>query len=446
MKGAEGVGPDSLTRGTDGTLAVGGVPVPVLADRFGTPLYVVDIATLEARQAAWRAAVGAHGDLYYAAKAFWCRAMAEWVAAHNLGADVVSGGELYTALVAGMDPGRIIVHGNVKTAEEMSFALRSGVGHLVIDSLFEVPELAAHAKSLGQRPSVWIRVTPDVAAPTHAFIQTGHHASKFGLAIEDGSARAAVDAVLAEPGLRLTGYHMHIGSQITLVAPYEEALVRLMRWAREVYQGTGFWPPQVDAGGGLGVAYRPGDAEPTPTALVNRLVAVLAAETPAGLPVPRLALEPGRSLVAPAGITVYRVAGIKDTPGGHVFVMVDGGMGDNIRPALYQAEYTVWSVAAATGPMRRVTIAGRYCETGDLIAADVPLPPLNPGDLVVVLTTGAYNYSMSSNYNRVPRPAVVAVENGAATVWVERESWADLVRHDRPLSARDARRLGEAGE
>jgi diaminopimelate decarboxylase len=438
------VGPETVRRNADGVLEVGGVALTVLAARYGTPLYVLDTDTLSRRLAEWRAALGEHGDIFYAGKAFLCRAMAEWARDQGVGVDVVSGGELYTALAAGLDAGRVIMHGNAKTAEEIAFAIRSGVGRLVVDSRFEIPLLADAAAALGKRQAVWLRVTPDVAVDTHAFIQTGHHLSKFGLGLADGAAGEAVRDVLARPSLNLTGYHMHIGSQITEVAPYEEAAARLMDWARTILRETGYWPESVDCGGGLGVAYRPGDPEPDPRELVERVRSVVEAGTPSDQTVPRLAFEPGRSVVAPAGLTLYRVEGIKRIGGGPTFVMIDGGMGDNIRPALYQAEYTALVVERPRAERERVSLAGRYCETGDIVIQDADLPRLERGDLVAVLTTGAYNYAMASNYNRVPRPAVVAVGGGEHAVWVERETWADVMRYDRPL-APGPLRVSQAG-
>jgi diaminopimelate decarboxylase len=422
-----------LTWTDRGEMAIGGVAVEELAERYGTPLYVVDVATLTARLRAWPRVMPPGGRLYYAGKAFLCGAMAQLVHAYGWGLDVVSGGELYTALKAGMDPDRIALHGNVKTPAEIRLAVESGVGRIVIDGLDEIPRLAAQAERAGRRQAVLVRLTPDVDADTHAYINTGHHDTKFGLALADGTAEEGLRRVLATPWLELKGYHAHIGSQIASVEPYRVAARRIMHWARAMAGAYDYWPEELDLGGGMAVPYMPGDPALELETVVAALTEEMAAGTPDGLPRPKLLLEPGRALVAPAGVTVYRVTGKKRVPSGRTFVMVDGGMGDNIRPQLYQARYSVWPARKPVRPPERVTVAGRYCETGDVLANDVDLA-VEPGDLVVLLTTGAYHYAMASNYNRVPRPPVVAVEQGTALEWVQGETWDDLVRLDRPLA------------
>jgi diaminopimelate decarboxylase len=425
--------PDTLIRTPSGVLSAGGVDLPSLADRFGTPLYVMDVATLRARMRRWRRAVGEEGLPFYAGKAFLCRAMAELVAEEGLGLDVVSGGELYTALLAGFPPERIAFHGNLKTDAELRLAVDSGVGQIVVDSLFELDALGELCRPRPVRQSVWLRLTPGVDTDTHAYIQTGHASSKFGFAIDDGSALRAVRAVLGEIGLQLTGYHAHIGSQLLRPEPYLESARRLLTWAEAVWQDTGFWPETLDLGGGMGVSYTDDQTALDPMTVAPKLVDLIRSETPSGLPVPRLIMEPGRSVVADAGLTLYRVGGVKHVAGPVTYVVVDGGMGDNIRPALYAARYTAAVASPPRGATEMVTVAGRYCETGDLLIEGIELPSVQSGDLLAIFTTGAYAYSMASAYNRVPRPPVVAVEDSQAQVWVERESWADLVRLDRPL-------------
>jgi diaminopimelate decarboxylase len=429
--------PDTFHRDQDGRLWVGGLPIGELAERFGTPLYVMDVASIRSRWARYQQALeasGAEGRVFYAAKAFWCTAMAQLLEPWGAGLDVVSEGELYTALKAGFPPERIIVHGNAKTPAELRLAVEARVGAVVVDSQDEIAALASLADSRRPVP-VWLRLTPGIEAHTHEFIRTGQFDSKFGLAMADGIAEAARDQVLAAPGLALTGVHAHIGSQVLEVEPFLENARRLMQFCRDSYRDAGFWPRWVNIGGGIGVRYVDGDEPPPVSAVVAGTADILRAMTPSGLAVPQLALEPGRSVVAEAGLTVYRVQATKTVPGGRRYVMVDGGMGDNIRPALYQARYLAAVDAPRPGPALPVTVAGRYCESGDVLIRDAWLPPVERGDLLVVFATGAYTYAMASVYNRVPRPPVVAVEDGRAAVWVDRESLDDVIRLDRPLGS-----------
>lgn len=407
-----------------------------LADRFGTPLYVMDIATIRHKLSEWSSALGEAGRVFYAGKAFLCRAMVELVHQCGMGLDVVSGGELYTALLAGMPAANIIFHGNVKTESELRLALDNGVGQIVVDSLDELSRLQRLAMQLAKPARVFLRLTPGIEAHTHEFIRTGHFDTKFGFPWLDGVAHAAVDRALTLSGLHLVGFHAHIGSQILDSAPFLANAEALMKFSREQYARHGFWPEELDLGGGLGVTYEPEEEALRPADVVRAVKMAVATLTPNGLPIPRLSWEPGRSIVADAGVTLYRVSAKKKIPGGRTYVAVDGGMGDNIRPALYQARYRAAVVGSPRATREVVTLAGRYCESGDILVHDAEMPVLETGDLVTVLTTGAYNFSMASTYNRVPRPAVVAVENGAATVWVEAETWADLSARDRPLADR----------
>ena len=433
IKGGERrVGPDGLVRAPDGHLMLEGLRLGDLAAQFGTPLYVMHAGTVRSRLERWRRAMPESGVVYYAAKAFLCRAMVSVVAEAGASLDVVSGGELLTARLAGLSPDRIAWHGNVKTDDEMDFAMDDGVGVAVVDSLDEIARLDAAAGRHSRRQTVWIRLNLDVAVDTHAFIRTGHAGSKFGLAVQNGSAMKAVRAIRASSNLDLTGYHAHIGSQLTGPEVYRQAGDRLMAWAGEVDRETGFWPDWVDLGGGMAVSYADGEPELRPDDVVPMMLRLLGEGTPPGRPVPRLAVEPGRSVAAPAGLTLYRTEAVKRLESGRRFLMLDGGMGDNIRPALYQAKYTALAVQETGREREAVTLAGRYCESGDVVAHDVELPRLGVGDLVAVLTTGAYNYSMAMTYNRVPRPAVVAVDDGRPSIWVRRETWADVARLDEP--------------
>ncbi|MBX5466573.1 MAG: diaminopimelate decarboxylase [Firmicutes bacterium] len=414
---------------------IGGVSVAELVETFGTPLYVMDYATVVDRLGRYQAALAAcdpPGLPYYAGKAFLCRALAGLLEERGVGLDVVSGGELATALAGGFDPRRILFHGNVKTRDEIAYGLAQGVGLWAVDSLDELALLDQMAGAAGVKAAIVLRLTPGIEAHTHAFIRTGQFDTKFGLAMAAGIAEGAVDAALAAPHLDLVGYHAHIGSQILEVEPFLANLERLLGFARDQYQRLGFWPEVLDVGGGLGVRYTPEDDPPPLEVVVEGMRELLRQWTPPDRSPPRLYMEPGRSVVAEAGVTLYRVGAIKTVPSGRRYLAVDGGMGDNIRPALYQAPYRA-EVDGKVGEAVAATLAGRYCESGDILIAEQQWPAdVAVGDVVAVLGTGAYNYTMASNYNRVPRPPVVAVREGQARVWVEGERWEDLYRLDRP--------------
>lgn len=411
-------------------LAVAGVPLTEVADRFGTPAYVLDEAEVRHRCRAYlRAFPGA--DVCYAAKAFLCRALVHWVREEGLGLDVCSAGELELAVKAGFPPERIVLHGNAKSPADLRAALRLGVGRIVIDSTSEIARLAA-AVPPDTRQKVLIRVVPGIAAGGHAKIRTGTDDQKFGLSLTDGSAQHALARVLGQPRLELVGLHCHLGSQITTVKPYLSAVRRLTGLLARIHEQHGVTLPELDLGGGHGIAYRPGEPTLDLASLGSRLRAELARGcAAAGLPVPRLAVEPGRAIVGPAGVVLYRVLSVKRT-GAHTFVAVDGGMSDNPRPALYGVRYAPRLIgrrpSAAPEP---VTVVGRHCEAGDVLAADVPLPgDLRPGDLLAVPVAGAYHLSMASAYNLVGRPPVVAVTEGQARLLVRRESLADIQERD----------------
>ncbi|CAB1128695.1 meso-2,6-diaminopimelate decarboxylase [Candidatus Hydrogenisulfobacillus filiaventi] len=425
--------PDTLAMDAAGYLSIAGIRVADLARRYGTPLYVFDLETLDRRLAAYRVpGLPVPVDVYYAGKAFLCTAMAGFLADRGVGLDAVSGGELFTALAGGLDAARIVFHGNVKTPLEITQAVEAGVGAVVVDSLDELGPLAQEARRQGRTVPVLVRVTPGIEAHTHAFIRTGQYDSKFGFALTGGLAEAAVQAVLAEPALRLIGLHSHIGSQILDLEPFVANVEVLMGFSRHLARRYGWWPQVLDVGGGLGVRYQPEDDPPPTAAVLEAMARAAVTGTPAGREPPRLAVEPGRSIVAEAGVTIYRIGAMKTVPGGRRYWAVDGGMGDNIRPALYQARYQALVDGRRGPPEETVTLAGRYCESGDILIQEARLPAAAVGDLVVVLGTGAYNYAMASNYNRVPRPAVVTVRNGTSRVWVEREGYSDLLRLDRP--------------
>ncbi|MFJ8675865.1 diaminopimelate decarboxylase [Streptomyces sp. NPDC093589] len=429
-EGHSGVWPRSAGPLARGDLAVGGVPLTGLADRFGTPAYVLDEDEIRTRCRSYLQAFP-DADVYYAAKAFLCRAMAHWVQEEGLGLDVCSAGELELAVTTGFPPDRIVLHGNAKSPDDLRTALRLGVGRIVIDSTSEIARLAA-ALPAGARQKVLVRVVPGIAAGGHAKIRTGTDDQKFGLSLADGSAQHAIARSLGQPRLQLVGLHCHLGSQITTVKPYLSAVRRMVGLLARVHEQHGITLPELDLGGGHGVAYRPGEPALDIAVLGARIRAELARGcAAAGLPVPRLAVEPGRAIAGPAGVALYRVLAVKQTAG-HRFVAVDGGMSDNPRPALYGVRYAPRLVgrspSATPEPM---TVVGRHCEAGDVLATDVLLPgDIRPGDLLAVPVAGAYHLSMASGYNLVGRPPVIAVADGRARLLVRRESLADIQERD----------------
>ncbi|MFD3926028.1 diaminopimelate decarboxylase [Streptomyces sp. NPDC058614] len=413
-----------------GDVTVGGVSLTEAADRFGTPVYVLDEQEVRERCRAYRTAFP-DADIVYAAKAFLCRAMAHWVQEEGLGLDVCSAGELALAVTTGFPPERIVMHGNAKSPEDLRTALRLGVGRIVVDSTSEIARLAAITPA-GTRQKVMVRVVPGIAAGGHTKIRTGTEDQKFGLSITDGSAQHAVTRILDQPHLELVGLHCHIGSQVTTVKPYVAAVRRMVGLLARIRDQHGVTLPQLNIGGGHAIAYRPGEDSLDMGVLADRVRAELADGCArAQLPVPRLTLEPGRAVVGPAGVAVYRVLSVKRT-GEHTFVAVDGGMSDNPRPALYGVRYAPRLIGrASTAPPRLVTVVGRHCEAGDILADEVALPgDVHPGDLLAVPAAGAYHLSMASGYNLVGRPPVVAVADGIARILVRRESLDDMSRRD----------------
>ncbi|CAL2071944.1 Diaminopimelate decarboxylase [Streptomyces murinus] len=424
------VWPASTTEPRAGDLAVGGVPLAEVADRFGTPVYILDEAEVRDRCRTYRHAFP-DTEVLYAAKAFLCRAMARWMEEEGLGLDVCSAGELELAVTTGFPPERIVLHGNAKTPRDLEAALRLGVGRVVIDSPSEIARLAAAVGPDGKQ-KVMVRVVPGISAGGHDKIRTGTEDQKFGLSIRDGYALHALTRILDQPNLELTGLHCHLGSQITGVKPYLTAVRRMVGLMARLYGQYGVVLPELDLGGGHGIAYRPGEEALDLTSLARKVRAELAdACASAGLPVPRLIIEPGRAISGPAGIALYRVLSVKHT-GEHVFVAVDGGMSDNPRPALYGVRYAPRLIGrhSAADPVR-TSVVGRHCEAGDVLAADAELPSdLRPGDLLAVPVAGAYHLSMASGYNLVGRPPVVAVRDGRARLLVRRESLEDIRRRD----------------
>ncbi|MFJ9041958.1 diaminopimelate decarboxylase [Streptomyces sp. NPDC102406] len=424
------VWPASAARRPHGDLAVGGVSLAGVAERFGTPAYVLDEGEVRERCRTYRAAFpDAH--VLYAAKAFLSRAMVRWVREEGLGLDVCSAGELELAVGAGFPAKKIVLHGNAKSPHDIGAALRLGVGRIVIDSPAEIARLAA-AVGTGGRQDVMVRIVPGITAGGHEKIRTGTEDQKFGLSLSDGYAHHAIARVLDQPQLRLVGLHCHLGSQITAVKPYVTAVRRMVGLMARIRDGHGVVLPELDLGGGHGIAYRPGEESLDITALARRVRAELTESCAgAGLPVPRLLIEPGRAVAGPAGVALYRVLAVKRT-GVKVFVAVDGGMSDNPRPALYGVRYAPRLIGrASTAAATTATVVGRHCEAGDVLAADVELPgDIRPGDLLAVPVAGAYHLSMASGYNLVGRPPVIAVAGGHARLLVRRESLDDYRNRD----------------
>jgi diaminopimelate decarboxylase len=416
----------------DGVLTVGGVDVRDLATEQGTPAFVLDEADFRSRAREFRTAF-AGADVYYAGKAFLCTAFARWVAEEGLNLDVCTGGELAVALRANFPTERLALHGNNKSTVELRRAVEVGVGRIVLDSFAEIVRLADVAAEAGVRQKVQIRTTVGVEAHTHEFIATAHEDQKFGFSLGSGDAAEAVRRVLALPSLELVGLHSHIGSQIFDTAGFEVAARRVVGLLADLRDEHGVELPELDLGGGLGIAYTPGDDPTDLHEFAASLRTIVAYECGRhNLPVPRLAVEPGRALVGPAGITLYEVGTVKDVDGIRTYVSVDGGMSDNIRTALYDAEYTcVLASRVSDAPPMLARVVGKHCESGDIVVKDVWLPSDTvPGDLLAVAATGAYCRSMASNYNHVLRPPVVAVANASQRVLVRRETEDDLLRLD----------------
>lgn len=434
--GAGDIFPDTA-RARGPHLEIGGCDTVELADRFGTPLYVYDEASVAARAVSYRETLASNYPgrslVCFAAKAYCAPWLLRLVQREGLGLDVVSGGELHAALAVGFPPERIYFHGNNKSEAELERALDARVGRIVIDNLDELALVARLAGARGVRQAVLLRVGPDVAAHTHAHLQTGATDTKFGLGIASGQAADGIRAALREPALDLRGIHAHIGSQIFDVDTYAEAIERLFALAASL-RADGFDLRELSPGGGYGVRYTPEQPGTLPTASVIANVALLVAASARrhGYErLPELTIEPGRSLIASSAVVLYRVGSVKRIPGGRTYVAVDGGMADNIRPTAYGAEYTAILADRLGEPADiDVAVAGRYCESGDVLIQRVRLPLPHTGDLLAIPAAGAYQLSMASNYNMAPRPAVVVVADGRSRLVRRRETHDDLLRSD----------------
>jgi diaminopimelate decarboxylase len=415
---------------TEGRLCVGGVPLTEVADEFRTPTYVIDEADFAHRAKRYRTALRG-ATVVYAGKSLLTTAVARWVAQAGMGLDVCSGGELATALAGGVDPARIIMHGNAKSPDELRDAVAVGVGRIVVDSDIEIAFLAGLA---GRPQRVLVRVTPDIDVHGHRAVCTGVSDQKFGFTLDGGQAASAVRHILDHPQLDLVGLHCHIGSQVTDASLYGEAVRRMIAAMADIRAEHGVILTELNIGGGHGVPYVSGDPELDLDELADFIDDALDAGCAAErFPRPAIVVEPGRGISARAGVTLYRVLAVKSRPGGRTFVAVDGGMSDNPRVALYDAKYTVaLANRHPLGPSQPVTVVGRHCESGDEIARDVSLPAdIHPGDLLAVACTGAYHHSMASSYNMVGRPPLVAVAGGRTRELVRRETIADLLSRDR---------------
>ncbi|WP_197516063.1 diaminopimelate decarboxylase [Mycobacterium sp. 1465703.0] len=432
------VWPRNVARDESGVASIAGVKVTDLAQEYGTPLFVVDENDFRSRCREIASAFGGGKNVHYAAKAFLCSEIACWIDEEGLSLDVCTGGELAVALHADFPPERITFHGNNKSVAELTAAVKAGVGHVVLDSMIEIERLDAIAGEAGIVQDVFVRLTVGVEAHTHEFISTAHEDQKFGLSLATGAALDAVGRVFETQNLRLVGLHSHIGSQIFDVAGFELAAHRVIGLLHQAAERFGVDKAAqistVDLGGGLGISYLAADDPPPMAELAAKLSAIVKNESAAvGLPTPRLVVEPGRAIAGPGTITLYEVGTVKDVDVSATahrrYVSVDGGMSDNIRTALYDAQYDARLVSRISdAPAELARVVGKHCETGDIVVRDTWVPgDLQPGDLIGVAATGAYCYSLSSRYNMICRPAVVAVRNGRARLILRRETVDDLL-------------------
>jgi diaminopimelate decarboxylase len=422
-----------------GHLEIGGCDTVALAKEYGTPLYVLDESTVRERCQAFRRAFQRHypdASVAYAGKALLTLAVVRIMDEEGMHLDVASGGELYTALQAGFPPERITLHGNYKSDAELRLALESGIGRIVVDSLEEVDQLARLAAGRAQPVDVLLRLAPGVDPHTHGKISTGQDDTKFGMNVGDGSAAKGVAAILAQPRLRLRGFHAHVGSQLLDTEAHEAAADAVCRFVGTIRDNHGLITEEIVLGGGLGIRYLPDQQPPSVDTFAEAVtVAFCQALDRYQLGRQHLGMEPGRSVVGEAGITLYTVGPMKqvpinEAPGKRTYVAIDGGLSDNPRPLMYEARYQALVANRAAAPLTQtVRVSGKHCET-DTLLPSVELPDVQPGDILAVLTTGAYNYAMASNYNRFTRPAMVLVHNGQADLIVRRETWDDLIHCD----------------
>ena len=426
--------PDTADTNAAGHLTIGGCDATELVEQYGTPLYVLDEATLRSRCQQF---VQAFGERYpnshavYASKAYINPALARIFAEEGLGLDVVSGGELAVAQAGDVPLDHVYFHGNNKTPAELEEAVSAGIGRIVVDNFYELDLLERICADVGKSQDILVRVSPGIDPHTHAYTTTGIIDSKFGFSIQTGDAERAILQAISAPHLNLRGLHFHLGSPIFELEPYQAATDLVLRFASGLRE-QGLELQEFSPGGGFAIAYTRDDDPPAASDYAEAIVSTLKATcTELGLDHPSLVIEPGRSIIGPAGVALYRIGAIKDIPGIRTYVSVDGGMGDNIRPALYQASYEVLSANRPTvEPDATVTIAGKYCESGDVLASDILLPAPSAGDVIAIPAAGAYCPSMASNYNLNPRPPIVLVKDGESRLIRRRESYADMMLCD----------------
>ncbi len=433
---------DQLTTNQAGHLEIGGCDTLDLAKEYGTPLVVYDVKSIRDQIHHFQKVFEDNDVDYavsYASKAFACIAMFQLINQEHGHIDVVSGGELYTAIKAGFPMDHVSFHGNNKSREELEMAVDHQIGVIMLDNFHEIDLLKQVLEERNSHINVMLRVTPGVSAHTHEYDQTGQVDSKFGFDLKSGQARQALDQVLANPRMTMLGIHAHIGSQIFEVKGFEMAATTLVDTLGDWHEEIGYTAKVVNVGGGFGIRYTQADDPIAPEMFVDAIVKAIKKRThELGLPMPAVWIEPGRSIAGPAGYNLYTVGSRKDVPGIRSYVTVDGGMGDNIRPALYQAKYEAVLAKNPKAPIKEtVRVAGKYCESGDILIQKQDLPATQPGDVLAMLATGAYGYAMASNYNRNPRPAVMFVENGHSQVAIKRESFEDLVHLDEPFNLSD---------
>ena len=427
---------ENLTVNEKNHLVIGENDTVELAKEYGTPLYVMDEDLIRKNMRVYKNAMdkyyNGNGLVLYANKAFCTLFTMRLAKEEGLGIDVVSGGELYTAIKAEFPMDKVYFHGNNKTVQELKMAVENGVGHIIVDNIYELEKINEIAKEHGIIQNIMFRIKPGVDAHTHSFIQTGQIDSKFGVALENGEAFEIYQTAHGMSNVNPDGIHCHIGSQIFDIEPFEKAAEIMMNFAADLKDKLGLTITKLNLGGGYGIMYTEND-DPVPYDEYIKNVSETVKKTAKdrGIECPFILMEPGRSIVASAGITLYTVGGVKDIKNVRKYISVDGGMSDNPRYIMYESEYTaVIANNANADKTEKVTIAGKCCESGDLLITDTMMPKINVGDTLAVLATGAYNYSMSSNYNRIPRPAVVAVSGGDSKVVVKRETYEDMIRND----------------
>ncbi|MGN0676214.1 MAG: diaminopimelate decarboxylase [Ruminococcus sp.] len=427
---------ENLSVNEKGHLTAGGIDTVELAKKYGTPLYVMDEQLIRKACRSFKSSIdkfyGGNGLVCYASKAFCCKEMCRIMKEEGIGLDVVSIGELYTAVKSGFDCDKICFHGNNKTDEELEFAVENNIGHIIVDNISELERLNAIAKAKGITAKIMFRIKPGIDAHTHNFVKTGQIDSKFGFALETGEAFEAVKKAISSENIILRGLHCHIGSQIFDIEPFETASEVMLKFIAKIKNELGFEIRELNLGGGFGIKYLEShDPVPYETYMerVSETVHRCCKELEINLPF--ILIEPGRSIAGPAGITLYTVGARKEIPDIRTYISIDGGMCDNPRYILYQSEYEAIVANKASEPRdEKVTIAGKCCESGDLIGENMPLQHAESGDIIAICATGAYNYSMSSNYNRIPKPPVVFINNGESRIVIKKETLEDIIRND----------------